>query len=709
MVNYLYKIVFIANEDQSPIISSEWFKNENLQVIHISEYNSSTNFFVKNKEQIDLILIDIDVNEKNNAAFFLEKTLSNFQIPIIFITPPDINETFFNRLIQLNPFDIIQNNSNSLILKNKIKQALCIKGTQTDENADLVSQAPKQYYIEYINKLENALKTSENRFHYLFNRSPFPIWEEDFSQIKSYFDRLRDLGVCDFRVHFDSHFEDVFKCASLVKILDVNHMDSDDPLNNEKKIIPGNLTDIFSEESYQIFKEELICLAEGNTTYEGELRLKNVNGEITYSIVRLFVVSGFEHSLEHVMVSFFDITDRKKSETALLKSEKQFKQVWNNAVDGMRIIDIEGKITSVNDAFCTLIGKSKEELIGKNFSVIYDDQNLENPDLGDQEEKLRKFKGKISDNDIEPRFRKELVLWNGKKVWFEVSNSILNTEEDNLSVLSIFRDISIRMNYEARLNQTTEELKEINASKDKFISILSHDLRGPFNGFLGITDILANSLESLTPEEIKESATLLNKALKNLYLLLDDLLLWSRIQTRRINFVISTFHVVPEVESVISLLTPNAEKKRIKIINNINANLELTADKSMLKLLFRNLIANAIKFTFEGGAINLNAYITDELKTSFSNSNYSSFVFNPKSIIFCVSDSGAGISTENMSKLFRSDIHFTTTGTQNETGTGLGLVLCKEIVEKHNGYIWAESDEGIGSSFYFTLSDVQKQ
>jgi PAS domain S-box-containing protein len=364
-----------------------------------------------------------------------------------------------------------------------------------------------------------------------------------------------------------------------------------------------------------------------------------------------------------------------------IELSEQFRQVWEKSIDGMRLVDLEGKTILVNEAFCKLVGKNREELEGKDFSEIY---NYSIKEIGDPEvrrEVLRRFKDKVLAGEIEPYFERELYLWNGKKVWFQLSNSILKGADGGLQVLSIFRDISATKEYEEKLNLIAGQLKESNDSKDKFISILSHDLRGPFHGFLGITEILSNDVEGFSKEEIRESAEMLHRALKNQYLLLEDLLTWSRIQTKRINFKIEKINASEEIQSVIYLLTPNAEEKRLNILNRVESEVMVNCDRAMFKLLFRNLMGNAIKFSFRGGNILINQSANDS------------------GSVFSVADSGTGIKEENMPLLFRMDSHFTMPGTENETGTGLGLLLCHEIADLHKGKIWAESREGEGSTF----------
>ncbi len=227
--------------------------------------------------------------------------------------------------------------------------------------------------------------------------------------------------------------------------------------------------------------------------------------------------------------------------------------------------------------------------------------------------------------------------------------------------------------------------KKLNSDKDKFFSIISHDLRSPFNGIMGIVSLLKNEIENLTKNEIEEAVTLLDNSVNGVYNLLNGLLEWSRVQTGRIEFEPEVIELAEKCNCVTALMKTNASAKNISIINTIGADIRVLADKNMLNTILRNLVSNAIKFSRGNGIIKYSA-IVEETTTTVT-----------------VADSGIGMSEEDKEKLFRIDIHHTTVGTQNESGTGVGLILCKELVEKNGGKIWVESEVRKGSQFSFTL------
>ena len=227
------------------------------------------------------------------------------------------------------------------------------------------------------------------------------------------------------------------------------------------------------------------------------------------------------------------------------------------------------------------------------------------------------------------------------------------------------------------------ELTKLNLDKDRFIFILAHDLRGPFNGFLGLSELLASNVSGFDAGKIESIANSINKSAQNTYSLLEDLLLWA--QSGNLPHAPQILNLSSVCAGIIETVNQIAKEKNISIYNLVADELTLFADINMLKTILRNLISNAIKFTRLGGKINI-----------FADQNQSNTTVT-------VSDNGVGIDNETLRKLFDISHKITIKGTANEKGTGLGLLICKEFVEKHGGKIWAESDYGKGSDFKFTL------
>jgi signal transduction histidine kinase len=237
----------------------------------------------------------------------------------------------------------------------------------------------------------------------------------------------------------------------------------------------------------------------------------------------------------------------------------------------------------------------------------------------------------------------------------------------------------------AKVQEQNVALQDLNATKDKFFSIISHDLKGPLNSLTSFSGLLINHSESLSKEEIKMLAQDLDKSLKNLFALLENLLEWSRSQTGNIEFKPENFAMDTVLDGNQQLLKAQAQNKNISIVKANKADHMVYAHKNSVNTVVRNLISNAIKFTPPDGTITLDARK------------------NGKEVIISIADNGVGMSKEVLQKLFRIDTKHSTKGTADEKGTGLGLILCKEFIEKNNGRIWVESEIGKGSVFYFSL------
>lgn len=235
------------------------------------------------------------------------------------------------------------------------------------------------------------------------------------------------------------------------------------------------------------------------------------------------------------------------------------------------------------------------------------------------------------------------------------------------------------------LKNKTDELSELNASKDKFFSIIAHDLKNPFNVLVSYTSILKTDLELFSNEQLKQIISDLNEASENGYNLLQNLLIWTRSQTNRIHILKNNFNLANIAGDVKSLAELNMADKEQNLSIDIDSDLTAYADKDMIAVVLRNLLFNAIKFSSKGSDIYIKARPTG------------------LSVKIDVIDSGIGIAEDRIKKLFVIDKNTTTQGTEGETGTGLGLVLCKEFVEKNDGQIWVESTLGKGSVFSFTL------
>jgi signal transduction histidine kinase len=278
------------------------------------------------------------------------------------------------------------------------------------------------------------------------------------------------------------------------------------------------------------------------------------------------------------------------------------------------------------------------------------------------------------------------VKKNGERYWeFATISPVINEFGKVTHYIAIKEDVTERKKGEDALRRSEAKLKELNTTKDKFFSIIGHDIKGVFSSILVISDLLVQRVQENNMADLDQYSHMLNDVAKNGYALLENLLSWSRIQTGRIKFHPVEFPIIEVFQNVLELHKLSVDEKKISVKLDVLQGLTVKADRFMLETIVRNLVSNAIKFTFPDGRISISSKTIDD------------------SIQVSISDSGVGINAEDVPKLFRIETSYSTPGTNSEMGTGLGLILCKEFVAKHNGHIWVESEVGKGTTIHFTL------
>jgi signal transduction histidine kinase len=291
---------------------------------------------------------------------------------------------------------------------------------------------------------------------------------------------------------------------------------------------------------------------------------------------------------------------------------------------------------------------------------------------------------------------KRLLIKKRKNDELNDKNILINKQKDQLSkTLNELQELNEVLNRQKDeiqsskkdLESINKSLAEINATKDKFFSIIAHDLINPFNSILGFSELLENEFDKYENAEKKQMVSYIHQGIGNAYSLLDNLLQWASTQRGTIHFEPSKIDLFLLAQTTCNLLNQSAIKKSITLQNEVDEGFCIQADYNMISAIVRNLVSNAIKFTPKGGEVKLGAKMNDENRF----------------IEIIVKDNGRGIPADVQSKLFNIEGNTSTRGTENEGGTGLGLILCKEFVEKHNGTIWVESEIGKGSTFYFTI------
>ncbi len=405
------------------------------------------------------------------------------------------------------------------------------------------------------------------------------------------------------------------------------------------------------------------------------------------------------------LVVIRDISDRMESLKEIREAEERYRSLYSvfrlmadNTNDFLWAKDINNRFTFVNKTMCDrlLNANSLNEPIGKTdvfFASREREAHPENPDW-------HTFGEICADTDtitLQERVPKQFDEFGniqGKFLFLDVHKSPIWDEKGNLTGLVVTaRDVTHTRKLEEEksialelLKKSEENLRNINAEKDKFFSIIAHDLRGPFSGFLGLTQLMAENFPNLKTSDIQEMVLSMRNSSITLFRLLENLLHWARLQQGTFPFNPETHQLQPVIDESISLVLEASKTKGIEIINTIPDDMAVFADINILQATLRNLISNAVKFSLKGGKVTLSA------KTSSNNI-----------VEISINDTGIGMSKSMIDNLFRLDVQTNREGTDGELSSGLGLILCKEFIEKHNGRIWVKSEVGKGSEFTFTI------
>ena len=423
--------------------------------------------------------------------------------------------------------------------------------------------------------------------------------------------------------------------------------------------------------------ENLVVMMKDKTPSSLELRLIHTDGTIKW--VQNNISPVIENDkLVKLKGVIIDITDRKQAETNLAESNQFISQIINSIEEGIIVYDGNLHHTVWNSFMEKLSGIPASKVLGKYPTEVF-------PFL-DEVGVIKNLKRALNGENIDAIDFPFNMADSGKSGWGSDKNMpFRNVNGEIIGVIGTVHDITERKQAELALKENERKLHQLNLDKDLFISILGHDLKSPFNNLLGLSEVLTDEITNLKTEEIEDIAKDIHKSAKIANNLLDDILLWARAQQGKIPFKPQILSFKDICKDTIEILTPNANSKNITINYSATDEIYIFSDIDMLKMVIRNLVSNSIKFTNSGGSINIDAKQ------------------NSENITISISDNGVGITPQNLAKLFDISEVLTTKGTAGETGTGLGLLLCKEFVEKHGGKIWVESEVGKGCDFKFTL------
>ena len=367
-----------------------------------------------------------------------------------------------------------------------------------------------------------------------------------------------------------------------------------------------------------------------------------------------------------------EIAEHKQAEEAVARAAREWQITFDNMNDAVSLLDADFKILKCNAAMAKLSGKKSAEIIGHYcFEIIH---NTTKPIDGCPVIKSRQSKR-----------REAMELPIGDRYFEITADPLFDPHGQYAGSVHIISDITVRKQAELLVQLRNQELQELNASKDRFFSIIAHDLKNMFHNILGFSDLLKDEVKKSNIKNIEEDVRIINTSAEETYKILESLLEWANSQRGKISFKPVPLILNTVAEEELSVLKENAGQKNIYLKISLPDNFKITADRDMLKTVLRNLISNAIKFTNKNGVIELQASA------------------NHAEAIISVSDNGVGMTNDTVDKLFKLGSNNSTRGTNNEKGTGLGLLICQDFVQKHGGRIWAESERGKGSSFKFTL------
>lgn len=468
-----------------------------------------------------------------------------------------------------------------------------------------------------------------------------------------------------------------------------------------KYISPGwhYLTGYTPEEAIAMGLEKIITPESFKTAYKNIERmteefLKDGAGKPQVSILQFYkrdgtfldaeVVSSVSKNEEgrlQITGVTRDVSQRLKAEKALKESELHYRNLIHSQTNFMLRTNLNGNILFWNDKF------------DRENSRIYGSNGIFNSPF--------RLSVASSHHEQLDKAMRECIAEPGKIISVgldkpEADGAIRTTlweilcisDDDHRPVELQFVGIDITSRKQATLTlrKQKEQLEKLIAEKDKFFSIISHDLRSPFHGFLAMLEILNNEYDDMSTEEVKKILKSLNEGGVRLYTLLENLLQWSSLQQNRMRFDPAVYDIYKLAVNTMEIMKSAAESKEIKLTIEGKKRMPVTADKPMIETVLRNLLSNAFKFTHRGGRVTIT--IVDESDTE---------------VRVAVSDTGIGMNEELLGKLFKLNEKISRLGTENETSTGLGLQLCHDLIMKNNGRVWVESAEGRGSTFNFSL------
>lgn len=452
------------------------------------------------------------------------------------------------------------------------------------------------------------------------------------------------------------------------------------------KLLDGYIQKIeFSElNSNHNFYNKLLSQQEFNNL---EINTLSSKGITKYLIANKKIIN--ENGDSFILLYFSDISKYKRKISNLEISERNHRILLEESTDPIFSFKEDGTYRYINKAFADPFGKKPDDIIGKKIWDIFS-----------QEEADKRFA--VVKEVFKTKKQKEIevrVPQPEKDLFFLTSvKPIFNNNGDIETVICISKNISDRKyleqereEYISKLAITNEKLEFIIKNRDRLFAIIAHDLRSPFNAIINLLSILKNDFNDLTDKEKMEVIKTVNQTSKNTYNLVENLLTWASVQQNEIKFEFEINDICYLINSVLEVIGETINQKELNVLFNCNDEINVLCDKNSIHIVLRNLISNAVKFSPRKSRISISI---NECESEVN---------------IQIADQGKGIDNEIKDALLSGDKIHTSLGTEGEKGTGLGLMLCKEFVEKNGGRIWFESENGNGTIFNFTLKNHKSE
>ena len=475
-------------------------------------------------------------------------------------------------------------------------------------------------------------------------------------------------------------FHDSFDVKLLISaesgiIKNVNHRIKDILGFSREEVIEKHFSSLFPKDQKNHIEHVLEKINVYGANIEAQEFLRS-DGKICFMDINVGLLNGVGNP-KYFVVTLRDVSERKELEEQV----RLLSMVVSNSPNSVVITNVYGIIEYVNNIFTATTGYKKEEVVGKRARFLKSDKI----GLNTFNEIVKTVtSGNVWKGEVINRTKSNEYYWEELVVY-----PIRSSKGKVSRFVAIFDNITERKTSQEKLKIYTKELEDIVQRRDKFFAILAHDLRSPFDSLLGFSYLLANEIKELESDDIEKFSNNIYTTAKKIFQLLENLLQWSKLQSGSADFTIEEVDLTETIKIVIELLELNATNKRITLINNIEGKNIITTDKNMIFSIVQNLISNAIKFTNIGGRIIINSFVDE------------------KFITIQIEDNGVGMGKEILSELFKVGSKVRSLGTNQEEGNGLGLILSKEMIELNGGKLWAESEKGIGSKFYFSVPKIK--